>query len=165
MSVTTGRIAWIYEDCYDIDLICGVKYLSETNADVLAQVAMTTYDPAFPQKVKPGDILVAGVAFGYGHPHPQGMKAMRALGIHTIIAKSFARVLFKNEVSAGMTLLPCALLPDDLEVGESLAVDLNAWTMTRVKTGEIFPLDTIPPVEQEMIRCKGIANYFKSKKG
>lgn len=162
MSINTGSVAWIFGDCYDIDLICGVKNIAVTDDETLATLAMQDYDPGFAARVKPGDILCAGVAFGYGHPHPQGMKAMRKFGITTIIAKSFARVFFKNEVSSGMTLLPCAQLPDDLKLGETLNVDLDAWTITRAADACVYALDSIPPVEKEMIKCKGIANYLQS---
>ena len=163
MKQITGTIAWIFGDFFDIDLICGVDMAAVTNPETLLKVAMKDYDSDFVTRVKPGQILVAGRAFGYGHPHPQGMIVMRALGITAVVAKSYARVFFKNEVGSGMTLLPCSQLPDNLEQDEELTIDLDGWMLTRTCTGEAFPLDEIPGIERDVIRCGGIANYLKQQ--
>jgi 3-isopropylmalate/(R)-2-methylmalate dehydratase small subunit len=91
----------VFGDHFDIDRICGSKNSGESDINKLLAVAMQQYDPDFVKTAKAGDILIAGKSFGYGHPHPQGMKVMRHLGITTIIGKSFARVFFKNEIASG----------------------------------------------------------------
>ena len=164
MSNHKGKIAWIFEDYFDVDLICGTTHMDATDIDSLLKHTMLDFDPQFVNRVKPGEILIAGRAFGYGHPHPQGMLVMRKLGIRTILAKSFARVFFKNETAAGMILLPCAAIPDDFSLDEELEVDLNAWTVSRCKDGVLYKLDAIPKIEHEIMLCGDIANYFKEKK-
>jgi 3-isopropylmalate/(R)-2-methylmalate dehydratase small subunit len=159
-----GKIAWIFDDYFDVDLICGTAHIDTTDVEGLLKNAMQDFDPQFVNRVKPGEILVAGRALGYGHPHPQAMLVMRKLGIRTIIAKSFARVFFKNEVAAGMILLPCAALPADFAVGEELQIDFDTWAVIRCKNETVYKIDSIPKIEQEMIRYGGIVNFFREKK-
>lgn len=163
MSGLRGRVAWIFEDHFDIDLIIGVKNIGETDIDKLLKVCMKDYNPNFIHEVQPGDILVAGRNFGYGHPHPQAMRVMRHLGIKSIIAKSFFRGFFKNEISSGMVLLPCPGIPDSIQLWEELEIDLNKWCVRRLSTEETLPLATIPPVEIDIIRAGGIVPYLKAR--
>lgn len=157
-----GNVAFVFDDYFDIDMICGTKYATEIDPAVLLPIAMSEIDPNFIYRVAPGDLLVGGCEFAYGHPHAQGMIVMRELGIATIIARSFARGFFKNEISNGMILLPCSELPDDIQQHERLAISLNRWTITRLKTGQVIPIDAISDIEHDIIMCGGLANYFKS---
>lgn len=163
MNKVEGRVAWKFDDHFDVDLIVGVHYIHEKNIEKLVPVGMKDFDPNFISNVKPGDILVAGRNLGYGHPHPQGMKVMRHLGIRTVIAKSFARVFFKNEIAAGMMLFPCPDLPGDIDRWEQMSVDLDEWTVTRMKTGERFKLAPIPAAELSIIKAGGIVPYLKGR--
>ncbi len=86
-----GRVAFIFDEIdFDVDQIVGVKNIKITDIDELAAAAMQSYDPDFRSQVRPGDILVGNVNFGYGHPHYPPMRAMRHLGIAGVIAESFS---------------------------------------------------------------------------
>ncbi len=164
MSNIEGRVAWIFGDHFDVDLIVGVHNIHEKNIDKLIPVSMKDFDENFVENAHSGDMLVAGKNFGYGHPHPQAMKVMRHLGIRTVVAKSFARVFFKNEIAAGMQLFPCPELPDDIERWEELSVDLTTMTLTRLKNGDKFALDTnISPVDFSIMKAGGIVEYLKKE--
>lgn len=157
-----GRVAYVFGDYFDIDMICTTKYTAESDPEILLPIAMQDIDPDFTTRVRPGDVLVGGHEFAYGHPHAQGMIVMRHLGIQTIIARSFARGFFKNEISRGMILLPCSALPDDIQQNEIISVHLGTWAITRIQTGEVFPINSISHVERNIMLCGGLPNYLKS---
>jgi 3-isopropylmalate/(R)-2-methylmalate dehydratase small subunit len=160
MSLTSGRVCWVFEDHFDVDMIVGVKNAGETDIQKLVDVCMKDYDSEFIRKIKAGDILIGGRNFGYGHPHPQAMRAMRHLGIKTVIAKSFFRGFFKNEISAGMVLLPCLDLPNTINVGDELFFDTDEWIIKI--HNETLRLNLVPEVEKDIIRSGGIAPYLKN---
>jgi 3-isopropylmalate/(R)-2-methylmalate dehydratase small subunit len=96
----TGRVAWIFGDNFDVDLVIGLENITETDPHKLARLCMCRYDPKFPQEVRPGDILVAGRNFGYGHPHTQPLIALKTLGVDCIIAESFFPALLQERHSS-----------------------------------------------------------------
>lgn len=163
MNKIEGRVAWRFGDHFDVDLIIGVQNISEKDMDRLVEVCMKDFDPDFAREVKQGDFLLAGKNFGYGHPHPQVMKVMKHLGIQAVIAKSFARVFFKNEIAAGLVLLPCPDLPDHFERWERVEADLDRWAIIFPSQNKTLSLGIIPPVEIEIIKAGGIAPYFKKR--
>jgi 3-isopropylmalate/(R)-2-methylmalate dehydratase small subunit len=106
-EVLEGRVAWIFEDHFDVDLIVGVENVKSNDPNALLRVCMKAYDPEFVSRVKPGDVLVAGRNFGYGHPHYPAMIAMRAAGISCVVADSFAPGFRRGETYNGMILVTC----------------------------------------------------------
>jgi 3-isopropylmalate/(R)-2-methylmalate dehydratase small subunit len=106
-DVLEGRVAWIFGDHFDVDLIVGVENVKTSDPAALLRVCMTAYDPEFVVTVKPGDVLVAGRNFGYGHPHYPAMIAMRAAGIAGVVADSFAPGFRRGETYNGMILVAC----------------------------------------------------------
>lgn len=105
-----GRIAYVFDDYFDVDYIVGPSRMHDSQAneiDYLRKWVMHDYDPHFASKVHEGDMLVAGHLFGYGHPHGQGMRVMRDLGIKVVIAESFFPSFHQNESFHGMILLTC----------------------------------------------------------
>ncbi|MEU0236145.1 3-isopropylmalate dehydratase [Nocardiopsis sp. NPDC006198] len=100
-----GRVAWIFGDDFDIDLVIGVENIKHYDPDVLRSVCMRHYDPAFADEVRPGDVVVGGRNFGYGHPHYPPMVALRNLGIAAVVAESFSPGFWRGETYNGMPLL------------------------------------------------------------
>lgn len=163
MNKFKGRIAWIFDDHFDVDLIIGVRNIMEKDINKLVDACMKDFDLSFTQLVRQGDFLVAGRNFGYGHPHPQAMRVIRHLGIRAIVAKSFARVFFKNEIASGMALLPCPNIPDNLKRWGEVQADLNKWHIKFSSLGNIAPLANIPQVEVEIIKSGGVVPYLKKQ--
>ncbi len=162
MNKFKGRVAWIFGDHFDVDLITGVRHITEKDMNKLVDVFMKDFDPNFTREVRPGDFVVAGRNFGYGHPHPQAMLVMRHLGIRGIIARSFARVFFKNEVAYLRFLpLPCPDLPGYIKRWDEIEVDLDQWHMKYLSTGETFSFGKIPETEIDIIKSGGIVPYLK----
>ena len=104
-EVMQGRVAWIFGEDFDIDLMIGVENIKYTDPEHLHRVVMKEYDPDFTEHVRPGDWLVGGRNFGYGHPHYVAMTAMRNEGIVGVIAESFSPGFWRGEIANGMPLL------------------------------------------------------------
>jgi 3-isopropylmalate/(R)-2-methylmalate dehydratase small subunit len=106
----SGRVAYVFDDFFDVDLIIGPARMHDRNANEISyqrQWVMHDFDPAFAKRAQPGDMLVGGALFGYGHPHGQGMRIMRELGISVVLADSFFPSFHQNEMFNGMVLLTC----------------------------------------------------------
>ena len=88
----TGRAAWVYPDHFDVDFIIGAANIGLQEPEEIVRCLMKEYEPDFLEKAAPGDLLVAGKNFGYGHGHPQPMMGMRHIGITCVVAESFATV-------------------------------------------------------------------------
>ncbi|MFD3685118.1 3-isopropylmalate dehydratase [Nocardiopsis sp. NPDC058631] len=100
-----GRVAWIFGDDFDVDLVIGVENIKHYDPDVLRSVCMRHYDPSFADEVRSGDIVVGGRNFGYGHPHYPPLVALRNLGITAVVAESFSPGFWRGETYNGMPLL------------------------------------------------------------
>jgi len=104
-----GRVAYVFaQENFDVDEIVGIQNLAASSDPVkLLPLMMKEFDPEFTQKVRPGDIIVGGVNFGYGHPHYPAMETMRQLGISGVVAASFAPTFWNVEIAAGFPLVAC----------------------------------------------------------
>jgi 3-isopropylmalate/(R)-2-methylmalate dehydratase small subunit len=160
-NILKGRVAWIFGDHFDVDLIVGIKNISITDVNALLSAFMQSYDKNFKTSSRRGDFLVGGSNFGYGHPHPQAMTMMREVGINTIIAKSFAFPFYRSELAGGMALVTCPRAVSRVSRWDELELDLERETLDNRSTGEQFEVDPIPPVAIEMIHEGGVVNYLK----
>ena len=107
-DVIAGRVAWVFGDDFDIDLVIGVENIKSYDAEFLRSKVMQAYDPSFADRVRPGDVIVGGRNFGYGHPHYPPMVALRDLGIAAVIAESFSPGFWRGETYNGMPLITVA---------------------------------------------------------
>jgi 3-isopropylmalate/(R)-2-methylmalate dehydratase small subunit len=160
-----GRVAWVFEeDNYDIDLIIGIKNIKLSDLEELAAVTMTHYDPHFRQSVQPGDLLVAGHNFGYGHPHYPAMKAMRYLGITGVIAESFSPGFFRGEISMGFPLVTCPGIRAAAARGDTLRVDWAAQTVHNMSRGTTpLAVEPLSSSERGMLVSGGLVPYLKAR--
>jgi len=129
----------------------------------LAKYVMEDADPTFKDKVKEGDIIVAGENFGCGSSREHAPIALKAAGISAVIAKSFARIFYRNAFNMGLTILE---LDDSSEIkdGDSLSIDLDNGTISSKDSGKIYKFTPIPPFMQELVNCGGLMNYAKKGK-
>lgn len=128
-----GRVAWIFGEDFDIDLMIGVANIKYTDPEKLHQVCMKAYEDDFTDKVRPGDWLVGGRNFGYGHPHYVAMTAMRNEGIVGVLAESFSPGFWRGEISNGMPLLTVPGISTAVERWDELEVD---WRTSTVRVPE-----------------------------
>jgi len=157
-----GRI-WKFGSDVDTDAIIPARYLNQSDPKVLAKHAMEDERPKFSEKVKKGDILVADKNFGCGSSREHAPLALKAAGISCVIAKSFARIFYRNGLNLGLPLLESSEASEAIQEGDRVRVNLA--------TGEIFDLtqkrrffaNPIPPFMQELIKDGGLIRHLKKK--
>ena len=154
-----GKVAWVFPDNFDVDQIMGVQNLREGDLDKLMPACMRSYDPDFASNVAPGDILVAGSNFGYGHPHYQGMALMRKLGIRMMLADSFAPTFYRNEVTNGMALLEVPGIDAMVKRFDTLRVSFLEATV--YKDGKLLCTGKKPPAPViDLVACGDINTFI-----
>lgn len=161
-----GRVAWVFDqDDYDIDLIIGVRNIKLTDLDELVKVAMGDYEPGFAATVRPGDLLVGGRNFGYGHPHYPAMRAMRRLGIAGVVAESFSPGFFRGEISMGFPLVTCPGICAAVARGDEIRVDWAAGVVSHLGSGAQRPLQPLSAAERGTLEAGGLIPYLKRRLG
>jgi 3-isopropylmalate/(R)-2-methylmalate dehydratase small subunit len=159
-----GRVAWIFaEDDFDVDQIVGVKNIKITDVAELAAVAMQSFDPDFARSVQPGDLLVGGCNFGYGHPHYPPLKAVRHLGIRAVLAESFSPGFWRGEISNGFPLIPVPGIAKAVQRWDELTVDWEALRVTNLRTGQALPFEPLARADRQMLEFGGLTGYLKHR--
>lgn len=160
----TGRI-WILGDNVDTDVIIPARYLSATGARELAVHCLEDLRPEFAREVRPGDLIVAGNNFGCGSSREQAPLALKGSGIAGIVARSFARIFFRNAINIGLPIFECA---EDLAVQlterEEITVDQKAG-LIRDGRGRCWPATTFPPFMQQIIDDGGLIEHVRRRTG
>jgi 3-isopropylmalate/(R)-2-methylmalate dehydratase small subunit len=154
-----GRV-WKFGHNIDTDIIIPAQYLAHTDPKVLGEHCMEPLHPGFHKKVKKGDIIVAGLNFGCGSSREHAPIAISAIGIPLVIAKTFARIFYRNAFNKGLALLE-ADIDDVVEEGEEIEVDISSGMITCKKT--IIQAKPIPPFMVELINHGGLVKYLKTK--
>jgi len=159
-----GRVAWIFEADFDVDLIIGVENIKYYDADVLAKVCMRAYDPHFVEQVRPGDVVVGGRNFGYGHPHYPAMIAMRNAGIVAVLAESFAPGFWRGELYQGMPLVTVPGISAAVQRWDEVEVDWRAATV-RLPSGDVLRGEPPSPHAIDVIAAGGGFNLLRAQYG
>lgn len=144
-DVIAGRVAWVFGDDFDIDLVIGVENIKSYDAEFLRSKVMQAYDPSFVDRVRPGDVIVGGRNFGYGHPHYPPMVALRDLGIAAVIAESFSPGFWRGETYNGMPLITVAGITAAAGTGDDVRLD---WRTATVALPGGRTLHGTPPSER-----------------
>ena len=145
------------------DVIIPARYLNVYDPAELAQHCMEDLDPEFLKKVKPGDIIVAGTNFGCGSSREHAPLAIKAAGISCVIAKSFARIFYRNAMNIGLPILECEEAADKTETGDTLEVELSAGEIRNITRGLTFKAKPYPDFMLELIKAGGLIEYTKRK--
>jgi 3-isopropylmalate/(R)-2-methylmalate dehydratase small subunit len=148
--------AWRFGDDVDTDVIIPVQFTGGTDPAEFARHCMEGIDPQFPKKVHPGDIIVAGSNFGCGSSREPAPIAIKAAGISCIVAKSFARIFYRNAFNVGLPLLESADAPDNVVEGDTLEIDIDSGNVVDVSRNMSFSSKPIPAFMQELIRDGGL---------
>ena len=147
----------------DTDVIIPARYLNSSDHAHLAAHAMEDIDPDFATTVKPGDIIVADENFGCGSSREHAPVAIKAAGVSCVIAKSFARIFYRNAINVGLPILECPEAVDAIEAGDTVAVDTEAGTIVNERTGEQFTAEPFPPFIAEIIEAGGLVPRTRAK--
>jgi len=156
-----GKV-WKFGDDVDTDQIIPARYLNTSDPDELAKHCMEDADPTFAGKVSPSDIIVAGKYFGCGSSREHAPIAIKGAGVACVIAKSFARIFYRNAFDIGLPILEC----EDTEAfrdGDRITVDFGAGTITHLGTGKVYETKPIPPFMQELLQSGGLMAWVKEK--
>ena len=159
MNIITGRV-WKFGDNIDTDLIIPARYLNTSNPHELAKHVMEDADPEFPKKVRPGDIIVAGYNFGSGSSREHAPIALKAAGVSAIIAKSFARIFYRNSFNMGLPIFEL-IESDEINEGNLIKINLDKGIIYNVDTGKDYTFTKIPEFMQQLIAEGGLINFAK----
>ncbi len=149
----------------DTDVIIPARYLNLSEPADLAKHCMEDIDTEFLKRVKPGDIMVATTNFGCGSSREHAPLALKAAGISCVIAKSFARIFFRNAINIGLPLLECEEAPDNIEAGDVVEVDLANGKIKNLKNGKVFTAKSYPDFMAGLIAAGGLIEYTKKRIG
>jgi 3-isopropylmalate/(R)-2-methylmalate dehydratase small subunit len=156
--------AWRFGDDVDTDAIIPAIYLNTTDPKEMAAHCMEVIDPDFPEKVSPGDIIVADKNFGCGSSREHAPIAIKAAGISCVIAKSYARIFYRNSINIGLPILECAEAASKVEEGNEIEVDLESGVVTNLTKNETYRAQPFPEFMQQIIAAGGLMNYVMSKR-
>ncbi|MGE5507184.1 MAG: 3-isopropylmalate dehydratase small subunit [Chitinophagales bacterium] len=156
--------AHVFGNDVNTDYIISGKYKFKTlDMKELAKHVMEDLDPEFHQKVQPGDFLVAGRNFGCGSSREQAPLAIRNAGIGAVLAKSFARIFYRNAINTGLPVVECDT--DQIAAGDELVVDLAAGRIENVTRGVVLPIKPLPEVMLKILADGGLAEHIKRNGG
>ena len=145
-----------YGDHVDTDVIIPARYLNTQNHKELASYCMIDIDTEFVNKVKDGDIMVAGVNFGCGSSREHAPVAIKASGISCVIAKNFARIFYRNAINIGLAILECPAASEGIDVGDEVSVDFDTGIITNVTKNENYQAEPFPEFIKDMISKGGL---------
>lgn len=161
-----GRIIRL-DDNVDTDVIIPARYLVTHDAEVLAKHVFEDYYPEFRAKASGGAIIVAGENFGLGSSREHAVIALKHSGVKAIVAKSFARIFYRNSINLGLPALIIRKTEglERLKDGDEAELDVANGVLTIIKTGEKFSCDKMPEFMMKIIEAGGLINYFLEKRG
>ena len=157
--------AWKFGNNIDTDVIIPARYLNSFDAKELATHAMVDIDPDFANTVEQGDIIVAGQNFGCGSSREHAPLCLKTAGVKCIIAKSFARIFYRNSINIGFPIMECPEAVDGIEQGDEVTVDFSSGVITNVTKGKSYQSQPFPEFLQKMIAADGLVNYVNAKRG
>lgn len=161
---TKGHV-FKYGDNVDTDVIIPARYLNTANAAELALHCMEDIDADYVKKVQSGDIMVAGWNFGCGSSREHAPLVIKTCGTGCVIAKSFARIFYRNAINIGMPILECEQAADEIAAGDEVEVDFNTGIISDLTTGKSYQAQPFPPFIQNIIANGGLLASLKAKGG
>lgn len=153
---------WKFGDNIDTDVIIAARYLNTSDEKFLASHVMEDIDPNFVKKISIGDVIVAGENFGCGSSREHAPIAIKSAGICAVIAKSFARIFYRNSFNMGLLILECNET-DEINEGDELKIDVNQGTISNLTQNKTYKFQPIPPFMQKLIKSGGLIEYAKTK--
>lgn len=154
-------ITFKYPDNVDTDVIIPARYLNSQDAKELAQHCMEDIDKDFVNKVREGDIMVGGWNFGCGSSREHAPLVIKTSGISCVIAKSFARIFYRNSINIGLPILECEAAAEQIRAGDTVSVDFNTGVITDETTGKTYQAEPFPEFIQNIIAAGGLMNSIQ----
>lgn len=161
MENMTGKV-WILGDDIDTDIIIPTEYLAMKTIDDMKQYAFSPLRPELAGQIQKGDIIVAGKNFGCGSSREQAPEIIKALGIQCVIAKSFARIFFRNAINNGLLLIEQPDLYDDIKEGDTITVHMSKHVDYN---GKEYPIAALPENLMHIIQAGGLVGAMRKLNG
>lgn len=152
-----------YGDNVDTDVIIPARYLNSSDPEELARHCMEDIDKNFAKEVKDGDIIIGGRNFGSGSSREHAPLSIKVAGISCVIAKSFARIFYRNSINIGLPILVSEEAADNIKAGVEIEVDLNTGIIKDLSNGKTYQADTFPEYMQELIKAGGLIEKVKKE--
>ena len=153
--------AWRYGDNVDTDVIIPARYLTTSDEAELAAHALEDLDPGFAQGVETGDVVVAGDNFGCGSSREHAPIALKGAGVNAVVARSFARIFFRNAINTGLAILVCPDAVEAIEHGDEVRVDPATGAVENVTSGRSFQADPLPASVREIVEAGGLVEWVR----
>ena len=150
-----------YGNNIDTDVIIPARYLNTTDHKELASHCMEDIDKEFVNKVKSGDIMVGGANFGCGSSREHAPIAIKESGISCVIAKTFARIFYRNAINIGLPILECPDASDGIEAGDEVVIDFDSGVIENKTKGETYKAQSFPEFIKDIIRSNGLLPSLK----
>ena len=163
MEKMTGKV-WVLGDDIDTDIIIPTEYLALKTIDDMKQYGFSPLRPELAAQIKPGDIIVAGKNFGCGSSREQAPGVLKALGVQAVVAKSFARIFYRNAINIGLPIIECPEAAKGIEAGDEVEVDFDNGMIYNRTKGTEFKGQPFPEFMQKLIAAGGLVKYTNSKK-
>ena len=152
-----------YGDNVDTDVIIPARYLNTSDHKELASHCMEDIDADFTKKVNDGDIMVGGANFGCGSSREHAPIAIKNAGISCVIAKTFARIFYRNAINIGLAILECPEASENIESGDEVAVDFDTGVITNLTKTQKYQAEPFPEFIKDIIRADGLMNSIGGK--
>lgn len=157
-----GKIFKFHTDV-DTDQIIASQYLLFPTIDEMKTHTFESLDPDFASAVQSGDFVVAAENFGCGSSREQAPSVLKALGIKAVLAKSFARIFYRNAINIGLAIMECPEASEKIEAGDEVAVDFDTGVITNITKNETYQSNPFPEFIKEIIQAGGLMASIKSK--
>ena len=154
----------MFDDNIDTDLIISGKYLTTRDPDKMTSHVFEAVRPEFPTKVHRGDIIIAGKNFGSGSSREEAPVVLKRLGISIIIARSFARLFFRNAINVGLPVLECKGYVGIVD-GDTVEADLESGTVKNLTRGDMFTAAKMPPFLLDILKAGGALEAYRRRRG
>lgn len=153
--------AWKFGNDINTDVITPGRYTVTTDRKRLGEIAFIEYRPEFAKEVKEGDVIVAGYNFGCGSSREHSPVAIKAAGVSAVVAKSFARIFFRNAINIGLPLFICEDT-DKIDDGDSIEIDFKTGEIRDKTNGSILKVKPLPPFMQKIVDRGGLVEFLRS---
>lgn len=150
-----------YGDNVDTDVIIPARYLNTADAKELASHCMEDIDKDFVKKVQENDIMVADFNFGCGSSREHAPLAIKTAGVSCVIAKTFARIFYRNAINIGLAILECPEASDNIDAGDEVSIDFDSGIITNLTKNETYQAEPFPAFIKEIIAANGLLNSLK----
>ena len=159
--MNTKGTVFKYPDNVDTDVIIPARYLNTADAKELAKHCMEDIDVDYVNRVKPGDVMVAGWNLGCGSSREHAPLVIKTCGTGCVIAKSFARIFYRNAINIGLPILECEAAAEEIQAGDTVSVDFDTGVITDHTTGRTYQAEPFPEFIQNIIKKGGLLASLK----